>query len=103
MGKWSVDSAARDKLVVEAMKTGMSRESASILVDISKHAFEKTVEAAMRVLDTAPIELRKAGLASVAVLTEHFPDHWAAVKDNPTAITEPTVIVLPPTRQEQSS
>lgn len=96
----------RDRLIADAMKTGMSKTDASVLVDISAHAFRAAVEAGLRIIDTAPIELRKAALASVAgswigVLTEHFPDHWKQIRERENPVSEPTVIVLPPRQQEQ--
>lgn len=104
-----MDADARAKLIAETMRSStLTREQASVLVDMSKHAFETSVEAAMRILDTAPMEMRVAALASVAgswlgVLKEHFPEHWKAVQANPNAIDEPTVIVLPPRNQRESN
>ncbi|MFL5900921.1 MAG: hypothetical protein ACJ75S_06945 [Solirubrobacterales bacterium] len=96
-----MNDADRDRMVVGAMKTGLSKSDASVLVDISKHAFEHAVEAAIRVIDTAPPNLRTAALASVAgswlgILSEHFPEHWKALKDQNVTPHMPTVIVVPP-------
>ena len=91
----------RDKLIADAMKAGLSRNDASVMVDISKHAFEQGVEAMMRILETIPSNSVRNGafasaLASCAgILQEHFPEHWKALVEAGGKISEPTVIVLP--------
>lgn len=92
------DPAARDRMIVQAMRTGMTREEASILTDVSKHAFEQAMEAAQRVLGSCPPDLRVPALASVlasfaTVMRDNLPEHWTAfcAADD----THDAVIVLP--------
>lgn len=91
---------ARDRMIVDAMRTGLSRAEASILTDISKHAFEEAMSTAQRILDTCPPQLRLAAFASVlasfaTVMREKLPEHWAAFAAAPTTTGEATVITLP--------
>lgn len=96
----AADPAARDRMIVEAMRTGMTRLQASVLTDVSKHAFEEAMNTAQRILDTCPPELRLAAFASVlasfaTVLREKMPEHWAAFCSVDTTMGEATVIELP--------
>lgn len=75
--------ADRDAMIAGAMRTGLSRLQASILTDVSKHAFDEAMGTAQRILDTCPPELRLAAFASVlasfaTVLRDKLPEHWAA-------------------------
>lgn len=79
----ALDPAARDRMIVGAMRSGMTREQASVLTDVSKHAFEEAMGTVMRILDTCPPDLRVPGLASVlasfaTVMRDQLPEHWAA-------------------------
>lgn len=91
------DPAARDRMIVQAMRTGLSREQAAILTDMSKHAFEAGMATVLRILDTCPPELREALFASVlasfaGALREHLPAHWAAFQQADVSQDEATVI-----------
>lgn len=98
MAAKAMDPATRDKLIVGAMRSGMTREQASVLTDVSKHAFEEGMATVMRILDTCPPDLRAPGLASVlasfgTVMRDHFPEHWKAFVAHDD--THDAVIVLP--------
>lgn len=89
----------RDAMIVAAMRTGMTRLQASILTDVSKHAFDEAMGTAQRVLDTCPPELRLAAFASVlasfaTVLRDKLPEHWQAFLAAGQQ-THDAVIVLP--------
>lgn len=79
----AADRATRDRMIVEAMRTGLCRADAAVLTDMSKHAFTEAMGTAQRVLDTCPPQLRLAAFASVvasfaSVMREQLPEHWAA-------------------------
>jgi hypothetical protein len=96
----ATDPAARDRMIVEAMRTGMTRLQASVLTDVSKHAFDEAMGTAQRILDSCPPELRLAAFASVlasfaTVLREKLPQHWDAFVAAGSTCDTDTVIVLP--------
>lgn len=87
-------------MIVDAMRTGMTRLQASVLTDVSKHAFDEAMGTAQRILDNCPPELRLTAFASVlasfaTVLREKLPEHWAAFCSVDTTTGEATVIELP--------
>lgn len=97
----SGSAESRDAMIVAAMRTGLTRLQASVLTDVSKHAFDEALTTAQRVLDTCPPELRFAAFASVlasfaTILRDKLPDHWRAFVAAETVTNHPAVIVLPP-------
>jgi hypothetical protein len=99
----SAGQATRDRMIVEAMRTRMTRMQASVLTDVSKHAFDEAMGTAQRVLDSCPPELRLAAFASVlasfaTVMREKLPEHWAALVATETTMGEAAVIELPERR-----
>lgn len=99
-GPEAVRAQTRDEMVAGAMRTGLSREQASVLTDISKHAFDEAFAAARRVIDTAPDELKAATFTSVlasfaTIMRERFPEHWEAFVAVPVTPDRSTVITLP--------
>lgn len=90
----------RDAMIVAAMRTGLTRLQASVLTDVSKHAFDEAMTTAQRILDTCPPELRLAAFASVlasfaTVLREKLPEHWQAFVAAAPTTNESVVITLP--------
>ena len=90
-------AAERDRLIVGAMRAGMTREQASVLTDVSKHAFEEAIGTAKRIVATCPPDLQAPAFASVlasfaTVFRDMMPEHWAAFCA--TEDTHDAVIVL---------
>lgn len=94
-------------MIADAMRMGLSHADASVLTDVSKHAFEEAMATAKRIVDTAPDRLKLPAFASVlasfgTVMREHFPEHWSAfAAASLDDVANDCVIVLPD-RQRRS-